>query len=911
MSQEDTTTPEFKAWFGESKVVDAQGKPLVMYHGTTADFNEFKLQSGRIWFAADPSYTNPYAGENARARGEFKVGGNVMPLMVAMKNPLRFEASDVGRQGWARVQDEQAIADGHDGVLFVGPDGDIKAGYALLPEQIKSAIGNRGTFNPNDPSILNQSATTFTQSQTEAFKAWSNNAPLVNAESAESHQFKTGEKVAVEAFHGTARPDRVGVKFLKKRATSGPMSYFTSDPTVGSNYATGKQDTSLSNEDQGYENWFKIKFKGDRSTTDIVRAWWRLTPEQKTTVSELAPRVMYSEEQETDGGNKIILGPEGHKSGTGSYDYNLAETQRGFDKRGNPLKALVEDWLNSGNLFNDEERFLQVLKLAGFPVETVDYDPPTATYPFVYKVFLAMSNPLVTSDVPPSVGQALNAAAKRDRSRAKVGADMWAKDSRTLREWVAEFNKEDNQYVWTSIPDKVTEVFRSLGYDGIIDVGGKGGGQAHRVYIPFDETQVKSAIGNKGKFSADTNNILNQTWYSALQRQVESTKTTSAPAKGWKDLITGLINKGLVKRDEVEAVGLPEWLDLQGKVTKEQLLDFVRANGVRVEETVLGGAGAMPKELADYAHDHFGDDIPTTAQEWLDQSASHERTAQSWQKNGDTRQAQRHFRLAEQMNQMAEQLETDSGKVAGATKFSSWQLPGGTNYQERLFRIIAPKVEPYTDQHWDTPTDIWVRTNDRVDVEGKRVLFIEEFQSGRAQKGKKEGFAPKDRIGEAKRLLEADGKKAEFNGVNWIVTTKDGKDLKGIWGDKLFAGDLGQAAGMALGRRDLFPSSGSVGSVPPAPFVTTTDKWVALAMKRVIKLAVDEGYDAVAFINGQQSTDRYWSHPVVEGAVGRWNEVTKHSRTWRGCLGPTDGGVGVAGYCGRRCGDRAQARSGS
>ena len=36
-----------------------------------------------------------------------------------------------------------------------------------------------------------------------------------------------------------------------------------------------------------------------------------------------------------------------------------------------------------------------------------------------------------------------------------------------------------------------------------------------------------------------------------------------------------------------------------------------------------------------------------------------------------------------------------------------------------------------------------------------------------------------------------------------------------------------------------------------------TDAWVALAIKRVLKLAVDEGYDKVAFINGQQSADRY------------------------------------------------------
>jgi hypothetical protein len=142
-----TDTPAFKRWFGDSKVVDSNGKPLVVYHGTREDFSEFKPQRGRVWFAAEPSYTDPYAGDNPRDRGQFKTGGNVMPLLVSMKNPLRFSTSDVGRSNWAQVQDAQAIADGHDGVLFVNDDGSIRAGYAFESTQIKSAIGNNGDFD--------------------------------------------------------------------------------------------------------------------------------------------------------------------------------------------------------------------------------------------------------------------------------------------------------------------------------------------------------------------------------------------------------------------------------------------------------------------------------------------------------------------------------------------------------------------------------------------------------------------------------------------------------------------------------------------------------------------------------------------------------------------------------------------
>ena len=35
-------TPEFKSWFGGSKVVDSKGKPMRVYHGTAAEFDAFK-----------------------------------------------------------------------------------------------------------------------------------------------------------------------------------------------------------------------------------------------------------------------------------------------------------------------------------------------------------------------------------------------------------------------------------------------------------------------------------------------------------------------------------------------------------------------------------------------------------------------------------------------------------------------------------------------------------------------------------------------------------------------------------------------------------------------------------------------------------------------------------------------------
>ena len=43
-----TSTPEFKSWFGDSKVVDDDsGEPLVVYHGTNQDFDEFNIDRSK------------------------------------------------------------------------------------------------------------------------------------------------------------------------------------------------------------------------------------------------------------------------------------------------------------------------------------------------------------------------------------------------------------------------------------------------------------------------------------------------------------------------------------------------------------------------------------------------------------------------------------------------------------------------------------------------------------------------------------------------------------------------------------------------------------------------------------------------------------------------------------------------
>ena len=70
--------PNFKGWFGSSKVVDSSGNPLRVYHGTTRDFSEFSRKYGTVenyhgrgfYFTSSPEDMNlNYAGEGPDLRG--------------------------------------------------------------------------------------------------------------------------------------------------------------------------------------------------------------------------------------------------------------------------------------------------------------------------------------------------------------------------------------------------------------------------------------------------------------------------------------------------------------------------------------------------------------------------------------------------------------------------------------------------------------------------------------------------------------------------------------------------------------------------------------------------------------------------------------------------------------------------
>lgn len=286
-----------------------------------------------------------------------------------------------------------------------------------------------------------------------------------------------------KAHHGTSRGDRVGNRFIKSRATSGAMPYFTDNRPIAENYSIGKKDTSLEMPED-YRDWFKLKF-GKREE-NLRSAWYSLTPEQRKLATERLPTTGYTDSYQGEGAivhtSKSIMGED-------SVAWELKQA------KGNALEAAKAIWLDSGNLYNRESEFLDVLRALG--IDNARLDDPNATHPKVYDTFLKLTNPLVTTAIPKSVVDALQKRAARQRAPKQYGADAWDKSTRAASEWMTQLREDmaagKNSMVWTSVPDWVTDTLRQLGYDGIHDTGGKLGGKDHNVYIPFEPEQIKSS----------------------------------------------------------------------------------------------------------------------------------------------------------------------------------------------------------------------------------------------------------------------------------------------------------------------------------------------------------------------------------------------------------------------------------
>lgn len=486
---------------------------------------------------------------------------------------------------------------------------------------------------------------------------------------------------------------------------------------------------------------------------------------------------------------------------------------------------------------------------------------------------------------------------------------------------------------------------KKAGYDGAIhaEYGTHSEQEEGAEYKVFDQAQVKSAIGNNGDYSDSrdiTKSVDRPAFYSQLQRAIEGVpdRIANMAAPQWKLWLDSNGPKQGVKKDEIEWSGIKDYLDLQGKakLSKDDLARYLDDSGVKVSEVMMGGSGYDETQMLENISQELFDkgywDISASQQDrvvaLLDERFADAGPATKYGKY--TLPGGENYR--ELLITMPEDLGFKTFKAENGTwgierkdglKLDGWPTEQAAINSQKSFTLPGQ----FQSSHWDQKNVLaHIRINDRVtegdgpykvtvregggrtgssskkfdtleaaqqfiDVKkaggyrteienlGKlKVLFVEEVQSDWGQGGKKKGFADTTELNrlraevkaavaaEADALSEAlaaDESNADAAGEALKAAEQKTKDLA-----KAYDAEIRRTAGM----------------VPAAPFVGKTEGWLNLALKRIAMLAVEGGYDKVAFVNGEQSADRYdlskqissisfepGSKPENEGLLQAWD----------------------------------------
>lgn len=192
----EVRTEQFKNWFGDweknkkysSKILDENGEPLINYHGTSHQFDEFvsdeigKTTNNKGIFGNGFYFSNSKEMANYYTKFDKTKEGKVLNTYLNIKKPfiwsdpknvevarkLGFPKDRIRDNKLLPLNDNEKIMKftkklkdaGYDGVIFNYPknfsgygDNNVNETVAFYPNQIKSANENDGNFSFNNNSI--------------------------------------------------------------------------------------------------------------------------------------------------------------------------------------------------------------------------------------------------------------------------------------------------------------------------------------------------------------------------------------------------------------------------------------------------------------------------------------------------------------------------------------------------------------------------------------------------------------------------------------------------------------------------------------------------------------------------------------------------------------------------------------
>lgn len=507
--------------------------------------------------------------------------------------------------------------------------------------------------------------------------------------------------------------------------------------------------------------------------------------------------------------------------------------------------------------------------------------------------------PFDAADVSRLTSEVEAIRAANDAPTEKMVADARARgDTAQADKWQALIDDESEGAMFRDrrgnylASQPVHQALRDLGYDGIVYANeAEGTGDS---FIALDPTQFKSAR-NIGTYDPKDPNFLRsreggttrgsieavpradvnpQGFYSALRRAVSDLKGERFTAD---QLRATLRNTPGVKADEIEWTRLDQFLADHQKPTKAEVVDWLDENAVVVEEKTLGASKKpdMPrivetKEDADRVSiqlDPAVTDVGGTWELWkdpVDGDYGADRGRRGNPRWFATKEAAQDFIR----NELADSWQRLAPEPADRTQYGNYQLPGGTNYREVLFKLPESDDATYRAPHFGDEGEnllAHMRVNDRIGPNGEKILHIEEIQSDWHQAGREKGYRGPDisedefwqNMGRQHGQDAVDRAKADF--AKGAARAGRQHGVAGIEYDAIPI-----AAEIATTRNDApvqailsaygewhYPSA----DLPPSAPLSKT--WHELALKRALRMAAEGGYDGVSWTRGVEQVKRY------------------------------------------------------
>jgi DNA repair protein RadC len=388
-----------------------------------------------------------------------------------------------------------------------------------------------------------------------------------------------------------------------------------------------------------------------------------------------------------------------------------------------------------------------------------------------------------------------------------------------------------------------------------------------------------ASMANQGVLSAS------QTFYQSnigFTSGLLTAARTMPQEKGTADQMLALLKKqpGVTKA-EMEWLDIEDWFEAKGgTVTRQEIIDYVDANGIVVEEIQHRGDQAyqgmslpgardkrdiflkMPEVPEDslihqfqivkdgIADEHVTDDIADEFFTWINTDQRMADVQASREGQGD-----RVKLSVENVNETQYDLIINFMMSRALTLIDE---------QTTDFRTVEQQAGPGLNEnfgfsHFSYKNILaWMRTTERIGPNGERILMIEEVQSDWHQKGGRTGYREALPEIPAYQIVE-DGPR------HWLVLNADGDplvyvpetdpiqtrlDKRGYRTQE----EVAEYVDRKLKLKFDWLVKGQLVKVPDAPFKGRG--WPKLAMKRMIRLAAEEGFDQIAWTTGEQQNMR-------------------------------------------------------